>query len=34
MAAYTTSQKRSDLYHYAGYSTADLNEATSDEIEN
>lgn len=34
MAAYTTSQMRNDLYHYAGYSTYDLMEATSDEIKN
>ena len=34
MAAYTISQKRTDLYLYAGYSTYDLMEATSDEIEN
>ena len=32
--AYTTAQKRNDLYHFAGYSSEDLNEATRDEIEN
>ena len=32
--AYTTIQKRHDLYLFAGYSPADLNEATRDEIKN
>lgn len=34
MSKYTTSQMRSDLYHFAGYTTYDLYEATSDEIKN